>query len=116
MTNETPPPTEPTPSKDELEAKAKHFATSAFLIGSGILMVAANSLQPLAAKLMGEEFGSQAIFIFATILIFVLASKRPELAAFAIKRQCQKYGHVVRNGAPVCDRCKVPVAELEQQG
>lgn len=115
MTNDTQksaPATPATPSKEELEEKAKHFATTAFLIGSGLLMVAANILQPLAAKLMGEEFGSQTIFILATILIFVLASKRPELALFAIKRQCQKYGHVVRKGAPVCDRCRVPVAEL----
>ena len=111
MTNETPP---MTPSKEELDAKAKHFATTAFLIGSGLLMVAANILQPLAAKLMGEEFGSQAVFILATVLIFVLASKRPELAVIAIKRQCMKYGHAVRKGAPVCDRCQVPVKELDR--
>lgn len=77
-------------------------------------MVAANLLQPLASRLMGEDLGSQVTFIGAAILIFVLASKRPQLALFAIKRQCQKYGHAIRKGAPVCDRCGVPVKELDQ--
>ncbi len=94
-----------TPSKEQLEAKARHFANSVFVIVSGVLMLFASLLQPYAVTLMGESVGGQGSFILATVLIFWLASKRSGLALYATERQCDKYGHVVREGTPTCGRC-----------
>jgi hypothetical protein len=94
-----------TPSKEQLEAKARHFANSVFLIGSGLLMLAASLLQPLFAAWLGGAVGEQGSFILATVLILVLASNRPALALHAAGRQCRKYGHVISEGSPTCSRC-----------
>jgi len=94
-----------TPSKEELQAKAKHFANTVFVIGAGVIMLIASLLQPFALKWMGPGIGEHIAFIAATLCIFVLASKRSELALFALERQCLKYGHALREGSSVCDRC-----------
>ena len=93
-----------TPSKEELEAKAKHFANTVFVIGAGVIMLAASLLQPFAVSRFGANGGDYA-FIAATLCIFVLAAKRASFALFAIERQCAKYGHVPREGSSVCSRC-----------
>lgn len=93
------------PSREELEKRVRHFANSVFLIGSGVLMLLANVLQPFAAQVLGAESGSQTVFISATLLILFLASKRSAFALHAAKKQCAKYGHVTPNGAPACSRC-----------
>ncbi len=98
-----------TPSKEELQAKARHFANTVFVIGAGVMMLAASMLQTFAVSQMGEN-GGNFVFIAATILIFALASKRSELALFATERQCQKYGHVLRADSPVCERCLQTIA------
>ncbi len=103
-----------TPSKEELQDKARHFANTVFVVGAGVLMLAASMLQTFAVSRMGEN-GGDMVFIAATILIFVLASKRSELALFATERQCQKYGHVLRADSPVCERCMQTVAADKRQ-
>ena len=106
-----------TPPKEELEAKAKHFANTVFVIGAGVMMLAASLLQPLAIRWIGPSIGEHISFITATILIFVLATKRPALALFALERQCLRYGHVLREGSTVCERCYQTVAtEVRQSG
>jgi len=100
-----------TPSKEELQAKARHFAHSVFVIGAGVIMLAASLLQPFAVKWMGAGIGEHFPFIAATIFIFVLASKRSGLALFAIERQCEKYGHALREGSSVCERCYHTIAD-----
>ena len=99
-----------TPSKAELEAKVRHFANSVFVIGSGILMLAASLLQPLSMALLDGAAGEQASYILATVLILALASKRPAFALYAAERQCRKYGHAVSEAAPTCSRCLQPIA------
>ncbi|MCF8179338.1 MAG: hypothetical protein K9J74_12580 [Sulfuritalea sp.] len=98
-----------TPSKEELETRVKHFANTVFVIGSGILMVIASLLQPWSMATLGGAMGEQATFIVATILILVLASKRPALALYAAERQCRKYGHVISVGSQTCGRCFQPI-------
>jgi hypothetical protein len=93
------------PNKEALEAKSRHFANSVFVIGAGVLMLAANLLQPFATKFLGSGMGSQVTYIVATILIFVLATKRPDLALYAKDRQCKKYGHVMSEDGCTCSRC-----------
>ncbi|MBL8479017.1 MAG: hypothetical protein JNK59_06885, partial [Sterolibacteriaceae bacterium] len=44
-------------------------------------------------------------FIAGTLLIVMLAMKRPAFALFALERQCRKYGHAMREGSPTCERC-----------
>lgn len=100
-----------TPSKETLEAKAKQFANIVFAIGAGALILTAFLLRPLAVSWMGEAIGENITFIVATIGIFLLSSERPQLALFATERQCQKYGHVRRDGNPVCERCYQTLAE-----
>jgi hypothetical protein len=102
-----------TPSKEELQAKARHFANTVFVIGAGVIMLAASLLQPHAMKWMGSGMGEHFPFILATIFIFVLASKRSGFALFALERQCRKYGHVPREGSSVCERC---FQTIEDQG
>lgn len=93
------------PSKEELQARARHFANTVFVIGAGVIMLAASLLQPHAMKWMGAGMGEHFPFIAATIFIFLLASKRSDFALFALKRQCRKYGHVPGEGSSVCARC-----------
>lgn len=102
-----------TPSKEELDAKAKHFANTVFVVGAGVIMLVASLLQPYVMKWLGPGIGEQAAFIAATVLILVLAAKRPQLALLALERQCLKYGHVLREGSAICTRClrSVPPAE-----
>ncbi len=99
-----------TPSKEELETKARHFANTVFAIGAGVIMLATSLLQPFAVKAMGTNGGDMA-FIAATLCIFVLASKRSSFALFAIKRQCAKYGHVLRDDSSICSRCFQSIAD-----
>lgn len=99
-----------TPSKEELEAKAKHFANTVFAIGAGAMMLAASLLQPFAVSRLGEHGGDIA-FVVATLCILALASKRSSFALFAIERQCAKYGHVPREGSSVCSRCFQTIAD-----
>ena len=99
-----------TPSKEELEAKARHFANTVFVIGAGAIMLAASLLQPIAVSRLGESGGDIA-FVVATLCILGLASKRSSFALFAIERQCVKYGHVPRDGSSVCSRCFQPIAD-----
>lgn len=94
-----------TPSKETLEAQARHFANTAFAVGAGVLILVASLLQPHAIGWAGSEIGGHLVFIVATICIFTLGTKRPELALFAIERQCRKYGHVPGTDAAVCQRC-----------
>lgn len=94
-----------TPSKEELQAKAKHFANTVFVVGAGFIMLFASLLQPYALKWLGPGIGEHIAFIAATAGILLLASKRSELALFALERQCLKYGHTLRAGSSVCDRC-----------
>jgi len=94
-----------TSSKEEFLAKARHFANTVFVIGAGVIMLAASLLQPHATKWLGSGAGEHSPFILATIIIFVLASKRSGLALYALERQCRKHGHVPREGSSVCERC-----------
>jgi hypothetical protein len=59
------------PSKEELQAKARHFANTVFVIGAGVIMLAASLLQPYAMKWVGAGMGEHFPFIAATIFIFV---------------------------------------------
>lgn len=102
-----------TPSKEELEAKARHFANTVFVIGAGVIMLAASLLQSFAVSRFGANGGDYA-FIVATLCIFVLASRRASFALFAIERQCAKYGHVPREGSSVCSRCFQSIADKSQ--
>jgi len=99
-----------TPSKEELDAKARHFANTVFVIGAGAIMLAASLLQSFAVRLMGANGGDIA-FIAATLCILVLASKRSSFALFAIERQCARHGHLPRAGSSVCSRCFQAIAE-----
>jgi len=54
-----------TPSKEELETNAKHFANSVFAIGAGIIMLLASLLQGVVVRWLGEN-GSDITFITAT--------------------------------------------------
>jgi hypothetical protein len=93
-----------TPPREELEAKARHFANTVFVIGAGAIMLVASLLQPLVAHWLGAN-GSDATFIAATLGILALASGRSRFALFALGRQCAKYGHAPREGSSVCSRC-----------
>lgn len=93
-----------TPSKEELETKARHFANTVFAIGAGVIMLIASLLQSFAVGKFGAN-GGDYLFIAATLGIFVLASKRARFALFALERQCAKYGHTAREGTSVCSRC-----------
>ena len=99
-----------TPSKEELEAKARHFANTVFVIGAGGIMLSASLLQPFAASQLGANGGDIA-FAVATLCILGLASKRSSFALFAIDRQCAKYGHLPREGSSVCSRCFQTIAD-----
>ena len=94
-----------TPPKQELQDKAKHFANTVFVIGAGVIMFSASWLQPYTMKWLGGATGEQLPFIAGTLLIVMLAMKRPAFALFALERQCQKYGHAIREGSPTCERC-----------
>lgn len=94
-----------TPSKETLESEARHFANTVFVIGAGVIMLAASLLQPYAVRWAGSDNGGHFVFIAATICIFALSTKRPEFALLALARQCKKYGHVLNEGSTVCDRC-----------
>lgn len=99
-----------TPSKEELETKARHFANAVFAIGAGVIMLVASLLQPFAVSRLGPNGGDIA-FVVATLCIFVLASRRSSFALFAIERQCAKYGHVPREGTSVCGRCSQTITD-----
>ena len=99
-----------TPSKQELQDKARHFANTVFAIGAGLIILAASLLQPYTMQWVGGATGEQFPFIAGTILIVMLALKRPAFALFALERQCREYGHVVREGASTCERCFQNVA------
>lgn len=103
-----------TPSEEELQAKARHFANTVFVIGAGIIMLVASLLQPHAAKWMGPGMGEHLPFIAATILIFLLASKRSDFALFALRRQCLKYGHIAGEGSSVCARCFQAIGDQQR--
>lgn len=94
-----------TPSKETLESQVTHHVNTVFVIVTGFIMLAASIFQPYAVNWMGSDSGGHIVFIVATILIFVLASKRPELALFLLDRQCKKYGHVPSEGSTTCSRC-----------
>ena len=94
-----------TPSKQELEDKAKHFANTVFVIGSGLVILAASLLQPYTMQWTGGATGEQFPFIAGTLLIVMLALKLPAFALFALARQCRQYGHVLREGSTTCQRC-----------
>lgn len=94
-----------TPSKEKLEDQAKLFANVVFFVISAGLMLAASLFKPVALELLGNVVGEHISFIAATIGIFWLASKRPQLALLAIDRQCRKYGHVLEANSQVCKRC-----------
>lgn len=94
-----------TPSKQELQDKAKHFANTVFVISAGVVMLVASLLQPYTMQWISGATGEQLPFIAGTLLIVVLALKRPAFALFALERQCREYGHVIRDGAPTCERC-----------
>lgn len=100
-----------TPSKQDLQDKAKHFANTVFVIAAGVIMFAASLLQPYAMQWLGGATGEQFPFIAATVFIVMLALKRPTLALFALERQCAKYGHDLLAGSPVCQRCFKNVAD-----
>ena len=99
-----------TPSKEELEAKARHFANTVFVIGAGVIMLAASLAQSFAVSRFGAN-GGDYVFIAATLCILALAAKRSSFALFAIERQCAKYGHVPREGSSVCSRCFQTIAD-----
>ena len=99
-----------TPSKEELETRARHFANTVFAIGAGAIMLVASLLQPFAVSRLGANGGDIA-FVVATVCILALASKRSSFALFAIERQCAKYGHVPREGSSVCSRCFQTIAD-----
>lgn len=103
-----------TPSKQELQDKARHFANTVFVIGAGAVMLAASLLQPYSMKSLGGAVGEHLPFIAGTFVIVVLALKRPAFALFALERQCMKYGHVLGEGASVCERCFRTVVEPAQ--
>ena len=94
-----------TPSKQELQDKARHFANTVFVIGAGVIMFAASLLQPYTMQWLGGATGEHVPFIAGTLFIVMLALKRPAFALFALERQCRTYGHVLREGSPVCERC-----------
>ena len=94
-----------TPPKEELEARARHFANTVFVVGAGVIMLAASLAQPLLLKWLGPGMGEHLPFIGATALILLLAVKRPQLALFSLERACLKYGHVLREGSSICTRC-----------
>jgi hypothetical protein len=94
-----------TPSKEKLEDQAKLFANVVFFIAAAGLMLAAYLLKPMALSLFGDVVGEHISFIAATIGIFGLSSKRPQLALFAVDRQCRKYGHVPGENPRICKRC-----------
>lgn len=94
-----------TPSKQELQDKAKHFANTVFVVGAGVIMFSASWLQPYTMKWLGGATGEQFPFIAGTLLIVMLAMKRPAFALFELERQCRKYGHAMREGSPTCERC-----------
>jgi hypothetical protein len=94
-----------TPSKQELQDKARHFANTVFVIGAGVIMFTASLLQPYTMQWIGGTTGEQFPFIAGTLLIVMLALKRPALALFALERQCRTYGHVLREGSSTCERC-----------
>jgi len=99
-----------TPSKEELETRARHFANTVFAIGAGAMMLAASLLQPFAVSRFGAN-GGDYVFIAATFCIFALASRRSSFALFATERQCAKYGHVPRADSSVCSRCFQSIAD-----
>jgi len=94
-----------TPSKQELQDKARHFANTVFVIGAGVIMFAASLLQPYTMQWLGGATGEHFPFIAGTLFIVMLALKRPAFALFALERQCRTYGHVLRAGSSVCERC-----------
>lgn len=94
-----------TPSKEKLEDQAKLFANVVFFVISAGLVLAATLLKTVALDLFGNVVGEHILFIAATIGIFWFASKRSQLALFAIDQQCRKYGHVLEGDSRVCKRC-----------
>lgn len=68
-------------------------------------MFAASLLQPYTMQWIGGATGEQFPFIAGTLLIVMLALKRPAFALFALERQCQTYGHILREGSSACERC-----------
>ena len=101
-----------TPSKETLENQAKHFANTVFAIGAGVLILGASLLQPYAVTWVGSDVGGHMLFIGATILIFVLSTKRVDFALFAFARQCKKYGHVPSDELSLCSRCHQDISGL----
>lgn len=102
-----------TPPKQELDTRVKHFANTVFVIGAGLIMLFASLLQPFVVARIGEN-GADYTFIAATILILVLASKRPSFALYELQRQCAKYGHVLPHSSSVCSRCLQTIADPHQ--
>lgn len=100
-----------TPSKEDLQEKAKHFANTVFVIGAGVIMFAASMVQPYTMQWLGGATGEHFPFIAGTVFIAMLAMKRPAFALYALERQCLKYGHELRDGSPVCQRCFKTVAD-----
>lgn len=98
------------PSNEALDAKARHFANSVFVVGAGAIMLAASLLQTVAMNALGAS-GGDITFIVATLCILLLASQRSQFALLAIRRQCAKHGHAPGLGASVCSRCLQTIAD-----
>lgn len=92
-------------TREESEKKARHFANTVFYIGSGVIILIASLIQPSLASAIGGTMGENAAFIVATVLIFVLASKRANLALMSLRKQCAEHGHLPNEAGTACARC-----------
>lgn len=100
-----------TPSKETLEAQVKRFANIVFVACSGVVILLAFVLRPVIETRFGARDGEEITFFGATVIILILASMRTRFALIAIDRQCAKYGHLLNEGSPVCQRCFLNVDE-----
>ncbi len=92
-------------TREESEKKARHFANTVFYIGSGVIILVASLLQPWLSGTIGGAIGDNLGFVVATVLIFVLASKRADLALMSLRRQCAEHGHAPNDAGTACTRC-----------
>lgn len=93
------------PTRTESQNQARHFANTVFVIGAGIIMFSATLIQPHTLSWLGGVAGEHFPFIAGTVLIAWLALQRPQLALFALKRQCAKHGHLPNPQTGTCERC-----------
>lgn len=92
-------------TREESEKKARHFANTVFYVGAGIIILIASLLQPRLASAIEGAVGENVAFVVATILIFVLASKRADLALMSLRKQCAEHGHLPNEAGSSCLRC-----------